>query len=584
MSIQHNGSSSAGPFISMAERKILCQDSIAAHSHPDCQKGRYLALPDKEASQAGNISFGYSFNQKPVLYDEKTGKIITKGKSGPSEDSVLNDGVMVYVVKYKQFQSSETPKAIQVMKMAFICCLNTETPKRACFTDENFGCCVALGTISTSNATRHMKERHSIITKRNAAVAANSATFEAMNKVVSNLYRVDPARFYRLVSAQLCANHAIPFNLFKTSMWNLLQRHLPVPKDTLKDMDVRQPIAECYNHIKSQIAFEIQEARVHYHPLPFLSIQIDLITDNITSRKYVSVKLTWMFKNILKSRILALREYSPSYMERQTEEASKMLGNWVIDVLKEVGVKVGDKVLEGDLLTGPSDSGPDVKKAVTDSLKVLREWCYAHLLNCTLQESYGSSVDKTKSKNPDVREMIDAARKVVETVSKSNAMATLLKETCKKELGQYYKIVNSPVHRWGAIEEVLENLLRQMKQIQSVYRQLNKELPMALFKHSLSTEDLLDQSSEDDDVDCYTYRDLYLELYSFLLEVSLLPLRCHTQCSLYHSHPLLMKNQNRSVKSKRYHRRHRNLFKYGQQFCYTVSSNSANKVELIHSS
>ena len=109
----------------------------------------------------------------------------------------------------------------------------------------------------------------------------------------------------------------------------------------------------------------------------------------------------------------------------------------------------------------------------------LREWCISHLMNRALIDTFGAQLDRTKCTNKRAREVFDACRKVVEKVHKSEPLAAAFEEEVRSEFGRFFKLLNSPAHRWSSMEDVLSRLLKLWEPLNSAFAKHEVTLPIA---------------------------------------------------------------------------------------------------------
>ena len=150
--------------------------------------------------------------------------------------------------------------------------------------------------------------------------------------------------------------------------------------------------------------------------------------------------------NKLLSHNLAMRECFPSFTARKLEQASKILFDWTQAILLECNLDA-----KKHFFAGSGDSGSDVKKVMEDHFaSSMKEWCFSHLMNRALLDAFGADIDKSKSKNPEARAIIDRARKTIETLNKSETILSAVQESQVRLVGRAKKLKNSPHHRWSS--------------------------------------------------------------------------------------------------------------------------------------
>lgn len=109
---------------------------------------------------------------------------------------------------------------------------------------------------------------------------------------------------------------------------------------------------------------------------------------------------------------LAVRHYRPSAPDGVNEQASNLLKSWASPIADEFGIDI-----ENDMLTSSTDSGSDIKRAIEVVLKVHSERCISHVCHLALVDSFGTTLDPSKSKNPDARQVTNSRRKIIETLN-----------------------------------------------------------------------------------------------------------------------------------------------------------------------
>jgi hypothetical protein len=325
------------------------------------------------------------------------------------------------------------------------------------------------------------------LTSRKTKSAADTvASLNAIVKGAAPGYQENSERFLANLFAIWAAQQAISFRSFTTSTWSVIARYIPSSKgrDGLGTLDIPRYTVEQYHSLKQGIIRKIRLARDHYMAgIPFLSAYIDLYQNSVTSQKYVAVSISWVLNGQLHTPNLAIRDYSPSYNERNTEAASELLKKWSLKVFADF------KISDDDLFGGAFDAGSDVKKA-SGLMELMAEWCCGHLLNRALIDSFGADIDKRKSKNLEARAVVSACRKVIEMLNKSGAMKKLFEEKQMEELkpigGKPLKIKNAPQHRWSAITDAFEGLLLLWTQLASSFRDTGKHFIIHSMKQKSS--------------------------------------------------------------------------------------------------
>ena len=186
--------------------------------------------------------------------------------------------------------------------------------------------------------------------------------------------------------------------------------------------------------IKQFIIKNIKEAKVLYN-IPFISVSLDLIQNAVQNKKLIGVRVSYVCGSTITSWNLAVRGYNPTEEVMKNSQASDLLVLWMKIILQEFEVDP-----EADVLTSCTDSGSDVKRALEVVFPTHREWCVSHLIHLALADAFGSSVDPNKTKNTEVRELMNACRKVIETVNKSKLLKLRVDKNMLEDFGRITKL------------------------------------------------------------------------------------------------------------------------------------------------
>jgi len=216
----------------------------------------------------------------------------------------------------------------------------------------------------------------------------------------------------------------------------------PIAK--LHHKNIRHTIIEFYAAWKKFVKGEVAQAK-RGHTFRRFNVSIDVWEEKITSKKYLGeavrgsvlywfiesssrscpsnsfpptgVKVRWMNRMFqVVNYTIACREFNPSSTERENNNLSKLIMDWTLDCMAEVGLQLSD------VYAAVSDSGSDVKCAVSSSerMGLSWEWCGPHMINRALEDGYGYCEDKAKSKNLLARAQIMDMRRVNMHIMKSS--------------------------------------------------------------------------------------------------------------------------------------------------------------------
>ena len=113
-----------------------------------------------------------------------------------------------------------------------------------------------------------------------------------------------------------------------------------------------------------------------------------------------------------KTHLLAIKLFRP-HPKLGRKVTGELVLKWVRKVLLQFGLTIEN------IAGAVTDAGTDIKGALGKVVKW--EWCLPHLLNRVTVDAAGLSMDKMKSKNAEVRELVDSVKKAVEHFNKSDA-------------------------------------------------------------------------------------------------------------------------------------------------------------------
>jgi len=343
-----------------------------------------------------------------------------------------------------------------------------------CLMGKCFTQCTAIKITaqSTSNATSHLSDKHNIIASKTEAHNRNVVSLQKIVVGAGEQFREDPTLWFEINLAAFACQNSLSFNAFESTTWKVIADKLPVGNRGLKTLNLRKHYVEHYVSLKQSFLEMIAEAKKEYN-LPFLSLSVDLIQNDLQNRKMIGVRVAYVHNKQLKSHNLAVRGYNPPREAIAQSTASELLVEWLTLILKEYEI-----IPEKHVLTSCTDSGSDVKKALEKVLPTMREWCMSHLIHLALADAFGSHVDPNKTKNKEMRDFISRCRKVIEKVNKSKTLKLTLENKLAAEFGKNMKLRNSPSHRWSATEDVFVWLLRCWAQIRSSFNDEGISFPL----------------------------------------------------------------------------------------------------------
>jgi hypothetical protein len=341
---------------------------------------------------------------------------------------------------------------------------------------------IKLSKTSTSRATTHHQQAHSTIAPKTETPQKNIVALQRVLDSTDATFCNDPARFFQVNISAWQSEHCITFNAFESQRWKILSKKFPIPGgEGLTKLPLRKLLIEHYVSVKHTIVGALKDAMATYR-IPFISINLDLITGKTNNKKYIGMRISWNHISKMHSRNLAVREYSPSATDLATHKASQLLADWMAGILAEFGI---DK--DAHLLTSASDSGSDVKRALEIVVPTMREWCQSHITNLALQEAFGTGKSGTNCKNADARSAFKILHKWIESVNKSGRLKAVFDEEVTQKFGRPLKLLkNTPQHRWSSVEDSIAGVLIAWDTLVYTTNLMDMEFPLEPYNKLLT--------------------------------------------------------------------------------------------------
>lgn len=106
-------------------------------------------------------------------------------------------------------------------------------------------------------------------------------------------------------------------------------------------------------------------------------------------------RVTGFIPEHLQTHLQAIRPVRPN----------QEVDQWAFQVLQQFGLK------ESNIAGAVTDAGTDAKAGLGQVLNW--EWYVPHMLNCVFVDGAGTAPDRTRSKNPFARQLVDNSRRVI---------------------------------------------------------------------------------------------------------------------------------------------------------------------------
>ena len=336
------------------------------------------------------------------------------GQDGTSK--YLSYGVVAYCVDNKEGQ-----KATNILQIK-----EKETPKVwVCACSASCGFVVDC-TGNPKNKVTHMTRSTTInehLAKHGIGASKDHPRTkhkDAKNKRQDQAVRaieekgLSPQRYYQLCLTLMVISKFLSFQISE-AYW--LRAFAHPDWEPCKAEIVRRSVGEYFLTFGRGVQEQIRQLR-DSHFLPSVHLNADLWKSKVSKVKFVGVRIFVLINAMLWSALLAVSEYAPPKDWDDQKEASQWLLEYVVAVLAWYGIKTTD--VAGAI----SDAGSDCKKAFNvharQKYKWAWSWCWPHCLDRVLLAACGTQAEKGRSSNPQMRELVNSCRKVVEQVNKSD--------------------------------------------------------------------------------------------------------------------------------------------------------------------
>lgn len=322
---------------------------------------------------------------------------------------------------------------------------------------------ISLPHHSSSNVAQHLSTMHGIISERSKKLQMKRESNSSLQIRKKAMNSGDHDRHFCLHAAVLAAK-GVSFNLLCGSDFENLFEHMSPQVPSLYYAKLKSSLLDLYLYVKSQISEKIKQAAEHCK-VPFLHITADMYKNTLINYKFFGVRVSYIdfeAKDV-KSFLLAVRVFNPSFASRTKNRSSDLMSQMTNNVLDKMDID------SSEILTATSDAGSDVKRLMKKCLEKPTEWCLAHLLNCALVEAFGSNQNTKKCKNEEARLVSLAIRKVLEHVNKSDKATQWIREAQIEENGQTEKLANFAYQRWTSAYFVYKKVLKNFHHLHAYF-------------------------------------------------------------------------------------------------------------------
>lgn len=319
---------------------------------------------------------------------------------------------------------------------------------------------------STSNLTTHLQLVHDISGARSDKLKRTKEdAVESKSKRSHVLTQMDPTRFWALTVALVFIRFLYPLSHVESEHIRVIY-HPDIKKQSAKML--KRSIVELYLATRAFTVSSLAKVKQSSF-LPMFHLNIDLWKSKSTAEKFLGIRLFFVDENFnYCSKLLAVKAFNPHSQIRDEFELSSILLLWLTGVLGEFGLSTSD------LMSSTTDAGSDIKRLGSVLLESSWDWCLPHMLNCTLVEAFGSSLDPSTSKNPETRAVLVRAKKVVEFVNKSEPANKMLEEIQLEHVRSALRLTSDVPQRWKSSAALLERLLVLWHDVRTMYARKQK--------------------------------------------------------------------------------------------------------------
>ncbi|CAM9584816.1 unnamed protein product [Sphacelaria rigidula] len=236
---------------------------------------------------------------------------------------------------------------------------------------------------NTSNATRHLFDVHGVVSMKSKKTRQRAAKHKATITAANDNLRSNPTRamlimFVKIIAIwNLCAFSWGDDAKVKTLFAAVC---IPAFPQSLYPRLVKKVVAELYAATIKVFAFRLSEARRGAGE-SIVHANIDLWTSKNSNEKYIGLRVHWMTATVtICTALLVVKLFRPAPELSDSMKLSDVLRLRVGEVLAEYGMS------ESDLCCTVTDAKSDVKRLCLKVLDSKWEWCFSHMLYCTLVE------------------------------------------------------------------------------------------------------------------------------------------------------------------------------------------------------
>ena len=108
--------------------------------------------------------------------------------------------------------------------------------------------------------------------------------------------------------------------------------------------------------------------------------------------RFIGIRIRYVNAEFeLVSKLLAIRYYDKSQINKNAYTASELLREWTKSIFREFSIDLFT------IFSAKTDSGSEVKYMITKPMAANWDWCVAHMLTNTVKEACGQLKSQTKT-------------------------------------------------------------------------------------------------------------------------------------------------------------------------------------------
>jgi len=270
----------------------------------------------------------------------------------------------------------------------------------------------------------------------------------------SDLYQGDPKRLRLLLEVQRIVNHNLPFEFLDFKETRILQELTSTKRfhEVIPAERVRPAIIELYTSTRNAVVEFLQSNRVQN--MKGMSLVADFWTARAKATKFLGLRVYFVSSDWkMTSVLLGARHFNPEFSERDLG-IRPALRRWILEIMQEFGLA------RDDLFGATTDAGPDVKWMMRTGLSLNWEWCIAHMTHAATKMAFGIVNSRSRSKNPDMTDVIKGVVKTVYLVRTVEVMGSLFASLCEfLGVGDSDRLLDYKPHRFLGLARVIARIL-----------------------------------------------------------------------------------------------------------------------------